>query len=372
MLGAPCRRIQARGSGVGEVFAGRYELVDLLDSGGVGSVWRTWDHREATYLAAKVLRQSDGDSLLRFVRETSRRIDHPHVITPLGWAGEDDRVLFTMPLVRGGSLATLLGDFGALPVGWAAELLRQTLMALEAVHGAGLVHRDVKPGNLLLDATGPGRPHLRLSDFGAAAHVEGPRLTRADSVIGTPGYFAPEQVRGADPDPAQDLYAAGVVALQVLTGRAPSPAGDLPDYRPVTELEHALADLIAELTAADPARRPAGAGQARDRLDRIRGSRDLSAGADPDAPVEVFDHVPDLPAGWDPDGPVAAASRPTARERAEPAATGPVTQVMPVRSGEQPDPGPPAVAQRTPIPLAAWLLAALGVVLIVAAIFLEV
>ncbi|MBA2464894.1 MAG: protein kinase [Nocardioidaceae bacterium] len=147
---------------MGEVFAGRYELVDVLDAGGVGTVWRAWDHRHACYVAAKVLRQSDGDSLLRFVRETSRRIQHPHVVTPLGWAGEDDRVLFTMPLVRGGSLAALLGDFGALPVGWAAELLRQSLSALEAVHAIGLVHRDVKPANLLLDATGSGLPHMML------------------------------------------------------------------------------------------------------------------------------------------------------------------------------------------------------------------
>ena len=73
---------------MGEVFAGRYELVDVLDSGGVGTVWRAWDHREAVYLAAKVLRQSDGESLLRFVRETSHRIDHPHVVTPLGWGLE--------------------------------------------------------------------------------------------------------------------------------------------------------------------------------------------------------------------------------------------------------------------------------------------
>lgn len=355
---------------MGEVFAGRYELVDLLDSGGVGSVWRTWDHREATYLAAKVLRQSDGESLLRFVRETSRRIDHPHVLTPLGWAGEDDRVLFTMPLVRGGSLATLLGDFGALPAGWAAELLRQTLSALDAVHRAGLVHRDVKPGNLLLDATGSGRPHLRLSDFGAAAHVEGPRLTRADTVIGTPGYFAPEQVRGADPDPVQDLYAAGVVALQVLTGRPPSPAGDLPPYRPASALEHGLADLLAELTAVEPTRRPVDAAQARARLDAIPGSQELAAGADPDLPVEVFDHVPDLPDGWTAHGPRSGRAAPVSGERAVAADPAPRTQVMSVRAGQDADPAPPG-PEPAAVPLAAWLLAALGVVLIVVAVFLE-
>ncbi|HZC26019.1 MAG TPA: serine/threonine protein kinase, partial [Actinopolymorphaceae bacterium] len=100
---------------MGEVFAGRYELVDLLGEGGMGSVWRAYDHRTGTYLAAKVLRQSDAGSLLRFVREQSLRVRHPHVLAPLGWAGEDDRVLFTMELVRGGSVAGLLGDYGAVP-----------------------------------------------------------------------------------------------------------------------------------------------------------------------------------------------------------------------------------------------------------------
>jgi len=240
---------------------------------------------------------------LRFVRETSHRIDHPHVVTPLGWAGEDDRVLFTMPLVHGGSLATLLGDFGALPVGWAVELLRQSLTALEAVHAVGLVHRDVKPGNLLLHDTGSGRPHLLLSDFGAAAQVSAPRLTRSDSVIGTPGYFAPEQIRGADPDPLQDVYAVAVVTLQTVTGQPPTSAGDLPAYLPRTALEHALADLLKEMTVAEPGHRTPGARAARARLDAIEGSDDHQAGADPLSPVEVFDHVPPLPEGWDTHGP---------------------------------------------------------------------
>jgi len=340
---------------VGEVFAGRYELVDVLDSGGVGTVWRAWDHREAVYLAAKVLRQSDGDSLLRFVRETSRRIDHPHVVTPLGWAGEDDRVLFTMPLVRGGSLAALLGDFGRLPIGWAVELLRQLLTALSAVHEVGLVHRDVKPGNLLLHATGPERPHLLLSDFGAAAQVAAPRLTRSDSVIGTPGYFAPEQVRGADPDPLQDVYAAAVVTLQTLTGEAPTAAGDLPAYQPRTALEHAVAALLGEMAAEDPRRRPQGAGPARDRLDAIHGSHDLGTGADAASPVEVFDHVPSLPEGWTDEGPRSGATAPA--PTATSAAEEPVGRARP-KAGSR-------------VPPAAWVLAVLGVVLLVVAVLLE-
>ena len=292
-----------KGRAVGEVFAGRYELVDVLASGGMGTVWRAWDRRERTYQAAKVLRQSDGDSLLRFVRETSRQVRHPHVIAPTGWTGEDDRVLFTMPLVRGGSVATLLGDFGALPTGWAVELTRQALQALVEVHRVGLVHRDVKPANLLLDATGRGRPHLRLSDFGAAAQVGAPRMTHAGSVIGTPGYFAPEQLAGADPDPAQDVYAVGVVLSQMLTGTAPSPTGELPPLPRGDATARAVAALVDTMTAPDPRRRPATAVEALAALDALPGAHDLSLGADAGDPVEIFDHVPPLPAGWGAGGP---------------------------------------------------------------------
>jgi serine/threonine protein kinase len=94
---------------VGELFAGRYEFLDPLGEGGMASVWRVWDARERRVVAAKVLRQADAVSMLRFVREQAVRVHHPHVLTPIGWAGEDDRVLFTMPIVDGGSVATLVG-----------------------------------------------------------------------------------------------------------------------------------------------------------------------------------------------------------------------------------------------------------------------
>jgi serine/threonine-protein kinase len=309
---------------MGEVFAGRYELVDLLDEGGMGTVWRTWDSRDNVYRAAKVLKQSDGASLLRFVRETSWRIDHDHVVTPIGWAGEDDRVLFTMPLIRGGTVALLIKDYGALPPRWVITLLDQLLQALTAVHSVGLVHRDVKPGNLLLDATGTGRPQLRLTDFGIAAAIDDPRLTRVGEVIGTPGYLAPEAAAGADPDPRQDLFAAGLVALELITGSRPSaPRPELP----TAVRESPLGDLLSAMLTTDPARRIGSAAEARAALARI------AWWGDPGAEIEVFDHLPPLPPGWGPDGPAT-------RVRPAPSSARQATAPLPRPSESRP--GPPA------------------------------
>ncbi|WP_205629046.1 serine/threonine-protein kinase, partial [Jiangella muralis] len=238
-----------------EVFAGRYELVDVLGRGGMGDVWRVWDLREHVFRAAKLQRQSDGAALLRFVRESSTRVDHPHVLTPSSWWADDGRVLFVMPIVAGGSVAVLLADHGALGDWWTATLGGQLLAGLAAVHEAGLVHRDVKPSNLLLEPTGVGAPVLRLSDFGIAARLDEPRLTSAAEVVHTPGYSAPEVRRGADPDPRQDLYAAGVVLIELRTGRRPGESGaPVPDGP--------LAGVIGRLVAADPDDRFASAAEA--------------------------------------------------------------------------------------------------------------
>ena len=206
---------------MGEVFAGRYELVDPIGRGGVGAVWRAWDHRRRRYVAAKVLQQSDAHSLLRFVREQALRIDHPNVLAPASWAADDDKVLFTMDLVGGGSLVHLIGDYGPLPPAFVCTLLDQLLAGLAAVHAEGVVHRDIKPANILLEATGTGRPRLRLSDFGISMRLGEPRLTETNYVVGTPGYFAPEQLLGAEPDFPADLFAVGLVALYLLEGAKP-------------------------------------------------------------------------------------------------------------------------------------------------------
>ncbi len=249
-----------------------------------------WDAKERVFRAGKVLRASDATSLLRFVRELGYRIHHPNVLAPLGWVGEDDKVMFTMDLVRGGSVASLLGDYGALPPAWVAVLLDQLLDGLGAVHAAGLVHRDVKPANLLLEPTGPHRPHLLLSDFGIAAPVDGPRFTSVSIVLGTLGYLAPEQLRGAVPDPRQDLYAAGAVAVEMLTGGLTAlPAGQ----RPPTGVPLRLWEVVRRLVAVEPAQRWATANAAREALAATgclpaQGEQPDDEGRD----IEVLEHVP--------------------------------------------------------------------------------
>ncbi|TWD75012.1 serine/threonine-protein kinase [Kribbella amoyensis] len=285
-----------------EAFAGRYRLIDLIGTGGMGSVWRAWDLRREGYVAAKVLGQHDAATLLRFVREQSVRIQHPHVVAPHGWAADDDKVVFAMDLVAGGSVDTLLGDHGPLPPAYVAVLLDQLLHGLSAIHAAGIVHRDLKPANLLLEVTGTGRPHLRVSDFGIAGLVDEPRMTRHSTILGTPGYLAPEQLAGADPHPGQDLYTAGAVAAELLTGDRPSPAGGIPI------VDGPLGDLIRRLTAEDPVDRPTSAAQA-GRL--LAESGALAApGTTPWAnqpdPPEVFDQLPPFPSPWTPTGPATA------------------------------------------------------------------
>ncbi len=242
--------------------AGRYVLLDQVGTGGMGSVWRAWDLRERRHVAVKVLGRHDDALLQRFVREQSVRVPHPHVVAPRDWAAEGGRVLIAMDLVAGGSLADLLAEHGPLPEAQVAVLLDQLLQALGAVHAAGIVHRDVKPANLLLEPT-TGPPHLRLADFGVAAVLAETRLTHAATRVGTRGYAAPEQERGETAHPLHDLYAVGVLGRHLLTGRDPVavPAGPHP--------RGALGPLLDALADPDPARRPRSAHDARERLRRL-------------------------------------------------------------------------------------------------------
>ncbi|MFH8293569.1 protein kinase [Streptomyces sp. NPDC018059] len=299
---------------MGEVFAGRYELVDPIGRGGVGAVWRAWDHRRRRYVAAKVLQQSDAHALLRFVREQALRIDHPHVLAPASWAADDDKVLFTMDLVAGGSLAHVIGDYGPLPPRFVCTLLDQLLSGLAAVHAEGVVHRDIKPANILLEATGTARPHLRLSDFGISMRKGEPRLTETDYVVGTPGYFAPEQMLGAEPDFTADLFAVGLVALYLLKGAKPDAKALIERFAehgtpgPPQGIPEPLWQVIATLLQPDPQARFRTATGARKALSSA--AEMLPEPGPDDELVEVFDQLAPLPAGFGPDGPLTSPPRP--------------------------------------------------------------
>ncbi|MHA5048100.1 serine/threonine-protein kinase [Streptomyces sp. SD15] len=296
---------------MGEVFAGRYELADPIGRGGVGAVWRAWDHRRRRYVAAKVLQQSDAHALLRFVREQALRIDHPHVLAPASWAADDDKVLFTMDLVAGGSLVHLVNDYGPLPPPFVCTLLDQLLAGVAAVHAEGVVHRDIKPANVLLEATGTTRPRLRLSDFGIAMRLGEPRLTETNYVVGTPGYFAPEQMMGAEPDFPADLFAVGLVALYLLEGAKPD-AKALIEYfaahgTPAAPqgIPEPLWQVVATLVQPDPHARFRTATGARKAL--ASAAELLPEPGPDDELVEVFDQLGPLPPGFGPEGPLRTA-----------------------------------------------------------------
>ncbi|MEV6211492.1 protein kinase [Kitasatospora sp. NPDC051914] len=234
----------------GGLLAGRYTLVEPLAAGAQGTVWRAVDRENGTDVAVKVIGASDVGALLRLVCEQSVRLGHPHVLAPLDWFVRDGEAWLVLPLVRGGTLAGLLADYGELPPQVGLLLAEQVLDALVAVHTAGLVHRDVKPSNLLLAATGTGRPHLYLADFGVVQCRPHLRLTEHRLVVGTPDYLSPEVRGGEGSSPAQDVYAAGLVLAALGAPREVVAAmtADRPEQRPTaaTALE-AIASARAAL-----------------------------------------------------------------------------------------------------------------------------
>ncbi|MGO3502067.1 protein kinase domain-containing protein [Brachybacterium tyrofermentans] len=287
-----------------DVIAGRIELLDPLARGASGSLWRAVDRRYGAICAAKVMRQRDGAEVLRFVREqtvgTAQGLGaHPHLLPPYTWVAEDDTVVLVMPLVHGGTLAGALDDNGPLSPSLVAQLLRQLLDALAAMHTSQWVHRDVKPANLLLDATGTGAPHLLLADFGIALHVSDVRLTETGFVHGTPGFMAPEILAGGGTSAAQDVWAAAACALEALAPRPPR-ARPEPSAAP-TRVSDALAgsadpaaaplgELLRSMLTADPARRPSAA-RARDTIPRLGEPVSAWSRTAEGEPFEVFDQI---------------------------------------------------------------------------------
>jgi serine/threonine-protein kinase len=204
-----------------------YLLEGLVGAGGTAAVFRARDERLGRVVALKLLAADltrDEGFRRRFLREARAvaAVDHPHII-PVYEAGEADGVLFiAMRFVAGGDLRVVVGREGGLPPWRAAAFFSPVASALDAAHALGLVHRDVKPANMLVDA-GPGRPeHVYLSDFGLArGMLSSSGITRAGQFLGTPDYAAPEQISGRAVDGRADQYGLGCVAYTLLTGSVP-------------------------------------------------------------------------------------------------------------------------------------------------------
>jgi serine/threonine-protein kinase len=210
------------------VLGGRYELIDKLGSGGMSNVYRAKDRILERTVAVKVLAEhlSDDDRFVaRFRREALAvaKLIHPNIVQVYDTGVDHGRHFIVMECVEGRSGAQILKSEGVLDPEIAVEIGVQACAGLEYAHRHGIVHRDVKPGNLMVvgGPVGGGPMTCKLTDFGIARAAEQTRITQVGSVVGTAAYLAPEQVRGEEATPATDVYALGVVLYQFLTGRLP-------------------------------------------------------------------------------------------------------------------------------------------------------
>ena len=307
------------------LLAGRYRLTDRIAAGGMGEVWRGEDVLLNRAVAVKLLptgRAGDESFLARFRAEArySASLSHPGIarVYDYGESAEFGGAYLIMELVQGEPLSAILARAGRLSPDATLDIIGQAARALDAAHQAGIVHRDIKPGNLLVAGGGT----TKITDFGIATAVraaQASHLTETGMVMGTAMYVSPEQATGAPVDASSDIYSLGVVAYECLAGHVPFMASEplaiayAHKHAPVPPLPpdvpQPVADLVYDMLAKTPAGRPASARALADRADTLRGALALAAGgrtgefagatrADlPAAPTGVL-----RPAGYDPAG----------------------------------------------------------------------
>jgi serine/threonine protein kinase len=210
---------------VGELIAERYELEELVGTGGMSSVYRAHDRLLERDVALKVLHEqftADTDYVERFRREARSvaQLSHPNIVTVIDRGDQDDRQFIVFEYIAGENLKTLVEREGSLPEDEAVRLTLQIARALGFAHEHGLVHRDVKPQNVLLNGDG----QAKVTDFGIARSLDVKGgLTQTGTVMGTSDYIAPEQARGSRVDAQSDIYSLGAVLYELLTGEVPFP-----------------------------------------------------------------------------------------------------------------------------------------------------
>ena len=255
----------------GSVVAGRYRILSLAGRGGMGEVYRAYDNKLDQPVALKFLpaaMSQDGAALARFHNEvrTARQVSHANVCRVYDIGEWEGMPFLSMEYVDGEDLASLLRRIGRLPSDKALEIARRLCAALAAAHGKGVLHRDFKPGNIMID----GRGQVLITDFGLAALAA--QVTGPEALYGTPAYMAPEQLAGKEASARSDIYALGLVLYEMFTGRRPfeaqsreellrmeetgAPAGPSTLVR---DLDPAVERIILQCLEPDPARRPSSA-----------------------------------------------------------------------------------------------------------------
>jgi eukaryotic-like serine/threonine-protein kinase len=263
----------------GTILSGRYCLTQRIAAGGMGEVWAASDtvlgRTVAVKLLSPALSQQSG-FLERFRAEArhSAALHHPNITTVFDYGEDDGSAYLVMELVAGQPLSQIISERAPLSAQVTTSILIQAATALEAAHQGGVVHRDVKPANILITPDGT----AKLTDFGISRLVHTAPLTQTGEVLGTAQYLAPEQVSGQSATPASDIYALGVVGHEMLTGQRPfdadtmiatalahlnQPTPQLPDTVPV-----GIRTVISAALAKDPADRPATAAVMADALGR--------------------------------------------------------------------------------------------------------
>jgi eukaryotic-like serine/threonine-protein kinase len=254
------------------LFADRYRLERRLGVGGMATVELALDTRLERRVAVKLLAEhlaQDSSFVSRFRRDAlaAARLVHPNIVQVFDFGADVDsgRPFIVMEWVDGPSCAEILRELGRLEPGDAVSILTEACRGLDYAHRNGVVHRDVKPGNLLRGRDGG---HVKLADFGIAKATEHSDMTKVGSVLGTAAYLSPEQARGEPAGPASDLYALGVVSYQLLAGRLPYEAASLTDlarqqdtveppplHEVDSEIPRALSLVVARALAREPGER---------------------------------------------------------------------------------------------------------------------